>query len=805
MSFLPTLLNPLYAGLAGLVSVPIIIHLLNKRKYKVVRWAAMDFLLDANRKNRRRVRIEHLIVLILRCLAVAFIALAIARPVVTEGGGLLSFAGAANPVERVIIVDDSASMRLRVGQDIVFDAARDDVRKLIEEVSRDRPSDRLTIALASRARTPELLAAHAASPRALELTKTMDGWEPVDLPLRLAAALEGVRAALLDAESGAGEAPADGEAGDGAADDADEMPSVQRIIYVATDLRHVDWIGEDGDEGRAIKAALEALGAKALVVLDAATDPAAAKAPNVGIIDLSSRDTHVTVGVPAQLDARIHNFGTSTARGLRLEVRAGERRLPARPIEAIPAGETKVITVTAEFTTAAPVAIEARVVEGDRLSADDRRAIALDVRDAVRVLVVDGTPDGDPAAGEALIYLFTALDPPGEARSGIAPVFCRPEMLRDLDLSEFDVVLTSDLPAWPAGQVPAIEAFVRRGGGLLMLGGPNVDAKSWRRDLWKEGAGLLPRPVTGIHDVAAALAGGGGASDQRFIRLRPPSSTDHPALRVFGGSENPFLDRVRAYRFLTVGPDAEGAAVPDGGDGATGDGGRDDPGPLPASVILVLEDADSSPILLERPFGAGRVALLTLSATRRFTNWPREPSFPVFLWELVKHVAPSATSRRNLAVGERLSWPIDAARFEPRALVRGPDPEAPPRDVGAGPRKDDPDDSLWIETPPITAAGVTTIELSPRRSEAATVLPFAFVLDPREGDLRRAEGERLESALEEVELRLAGSGEGVKLLEVTEGGRTELWRTLVILVGGFMLAESLLARRAAHHATEKAA
>ena len=60
---------------------PILIHLLNKRKFKIVDWAAMDFLLDADKKNRRRIRLENLILLLsLRCLAVLLIGLLLARP-----------------------------------------------------------------------------------------------------------------------------------------------------------------------------------------------------------------------------------------------------------------------------------------------------------------------------------------------------------------------------------------------------------------------------------------------------------------------------------------------------------------------------------------------------------------------------------------------------------------------------------------------------------------------------------------------------------------------------------------------------
>src|SRR6185503_17056202 len=63
---------------AGAVSVPIIIHLLNRRRYKIVTWAAMRFLLNAQRQNTKRMRVEQLILLLCRMALVALIVFAMA-------------------------------------------------------------------------------------------------------------------------------------------------------------------------------------------------------------------------------------------------------------------------------------------------------------------------------------------------------------------------------------------------------------------------------------------------------------------------------------------------------------------------------------------------------------------------------------------------------------------------------------------------------------------------------------------------------------------------------------------------------
>ena len=63
-------LNPLLLWALPLAAVPILIHLLNRRRFQRVRWAAQEFLLAALKRNRKRLRMEQWLVLLLRTLAV---------------------------------------------------------------------------------------------------------------------------------------------------------------------------------------------------------------------------------------------------------------------------------------------------------------------------------------------------------------------------------------------------------------------------------------------------------------------------------------------------------------------------------------------------------------------------------------------------------------------------------------------------------------------------------------------------------------------------------------------------------------
>jgi hypothetical protein len=104
------LLNPALAIGGAAVASPILIHLFSKRRLRRVRWAAMDFLLEAYRKNRRRIRLEQIILLVLRCLAVLLVALMVMRPLL-RSGALGALSGLRGRTERIIILDDSYSTR----------------------------------------------------------------------------------------------------------------------------------------------------------------------------------------------------------------------------------------------------------------------------------------------------------------------------------------------------------------------------------------------------------------------------------------------------------------------------------------------------------------------------------------------------------------------------------------------------------------------------------------------------------------------------------------------------------------------
>src|SRR5437868_15409252 len=139
-----TFLNPGYvAAGAALVSLPIAIHLINRMRFKRVRWAAMEFLLKSQKRNRRRLIIEQLILLLLRIVLVLLVGLLLGRFL----WDALAFTRPQNTLH-VVVLDDTPSMGDAWRADGVakntFDVAK---AAIVDEVVRG----------AAQARTPQAL------------------------------------------------------------------------------------------------------------------------------------------------------------------------------------------------------------------------------------------------------------------------------------------------------------------------------------------------------------------------------------------------------------------------------------------------------------------------------------------------------------------------------------------------------------------------------------------------------------------------------------------------------------------------
>src|SRR6516164_642599 len=142
--------TPLWAGLAGAgaIAIPVIIHLINRKRFKIVPWAAMRFLLAAQKQTRKRMRIEQLLLLLVRMLILALIVFAMASVMpwaesIWTNLGLAQWGPGKKPAthrtHHVFVLDASLSMSQKVeGEQTAFEVARQMIlRKIADNSSGD--------------------------------------------------------------------------------------------------------------------------------------------------------------------------------------------------------------------------------------------------------------------------------------------------------------------------------------------------------------------------------------------------------------------------------------------------------------------------------------------------------------------------------------------------------------------------------------------------------------------------------------------------------------------------------------------
>jgi hypothetical protein len=120
-----------------LVSLPIIIHLINQRRYQTIRWAAMIFLLAANRMSRGYARLRQMLILLFRMVAIAGLIFAVSRPLAS---GWLGRAAGGRPDTTIVLLDRSPSMQQHGAGTVVskLEAGRHQLAQTLAVLGSDR-------------------------------------------------------------------------------------------------------------------------------------------------------------------------------------------------------------------------------------------------------------------------------------------------------------------------------------------------------------------------------------------------------------------------------------------------------------------------------------------------------------------------------------------------------------------------------------------------------------------------------------------------------------------------------------------
>jgi len=732
--------------LAPLAALPILIHLFSRRRYKRVDWAAMEFLRRAFERTRRRVRLENLILLLLRVAALVLLVLALARPFVGEQSPLAALAQSKRNL--VILLDRSYSMGYVDLLGNSFDRAKERARRLLDELEPDR-GDSVTIVLASEAAEVPIEAA-------VDIERAKEEFERIEIGhgrTELLAAVQEV--ARL----------------------AKKLQTNQEVWFF-TDLRAKDWLPGDAETSGSrpeLAAALADIPVPVTVV-DCGTESAA----NLGIVRLVPEERLVRAGSPVQFQAEVRNWGREMA-NFELQVWIGDVRVKGPALQDVPPGQTRTVPFDLAFERPGPVAVRVQIGDGDSLREDDSRWIAINVRDAVRVLVVDGKSGAQNRLERPSGLFVYALDPAigeepdrfGEALPSLFDIVEITEFqFAAQDLERFDLVAFVDVDLdgsnIPPDRLAALRDRVAAGGAFLAFAGDDVVPDTYTGFLYSpEGPSLLPAPLLPGKGTAAVREGG--------TRLRvPPSSFDHPLVKR--------LMQQRDFRNAIERP-AVHRMIPS----VLGSGGKG------ARALLVFQDDQETPALVEGAVGnKGKSIFFATSADDAWNELPEYPEYLVLMNEVVYYLMAESPARRN----PRLFEPITRTfhRFIADVSMTRPDGERAPVQV----RIPEGGKGAIVAYPDTDEPGA--YELRSAESFSDEERPgiegydvFCVNVDPDEGNVERTTRDRVRIAYPDFKFDFEVDSPKAEAGPTRNEG--ELWRHLAFAVLVLVFLESFLAQK----------
>ncbi len=645
-------------ALAVAAAVPVLIHLLSRQRFQVVEWAATRFLVTAQKRHRRR--IDRWLLLTARVLALLLplAGMCAATPWAERAWqavrpGAVEVAVNAPRTHRVLVLDASLSMTTRHEDGTRFDHAVAQIEATIDAAN---PGDGFTLILLANGAQAVVPGPSADAEKVLAELRTL---KVTHGATDLAAGLAMV------------------------ADTLSRSPRSfpRRQVMLFTDVQKSAWAGLLPKPDGTVPEIWRGILPRAEV---AVVDASVGEAENVAIVELALTDSVALVDAPAAVTATVQNFGRGEKKTVRLELSLGRPSatgpdavmlpIETRVIESIPAGQRTSVTFAlaggTRFRDAGLHLVQLKLVEADDLPADDTRTLAVEVRDALPVVLVNGKPSADPVQ-RASEYLHDALEPAGRRAPG------NPVRPKTLSLSEFadptlgdltsvDCVYLCDAPTLSPAEVSRLTAHLKRGGGVVIALGPNAAANTewYNRVLFADGEGILPGKL-------GAVKSSPDPDDAAYRLVASEDAYRRPPLAAFRDDNvRAALTSVPFKKYLALDAPADGRArrilsfAP--------------AGPAPAKPTPPVVDALSKPAerldaaLVEWPRHRGRVVVLTTTLNADWTDWPILPTYLPFMHELLRF-AVTTSDRRTLRVGETLEEFLPATTVGLTATITGPE------------------------------------------------------------------------------------------------------------------------------------
>ena len=753
---------------AGLIAIPIIIHILNRRRFKTVTWAAMDFLLRALKKNRRRLRFEQWLLLATRCLLIFLVGMALARPLGCQNQTIASLGG--NTGLSVFIVDNSYSAAYEVNHPdgkTHLERSKKLAKGLIDRLNRGGES--VAIITAARTTRPgETPATQPGSgtqlpPLARDAVVFRPGYDldaakdAIDRIEQTWSGTDMANALQLAVQVG-----------------REQSSQPNKRLFILTDSTRSAWTGPHAD---AIRQAGEELAKvfKEQVFLHDLTGGQAQW--NHAAIALNTTDNLVTSRFGTTFQAHVKGYGAGPESVLqwRLNDRIVEGEGAGRTIKLDP--DTPPQNLARSSLPGGPQLVTVALnSDNDHLRIDNTRHRVVDVASELKVLIVEGQR-GLRAFESSGFFLREALAPgrepstAGTPGSGATNSYAAPEVISELELTnklptlgEYSAVILAGVGDLSEGEADRIRQYVEYGGTLMVfLGEPVSDANY--------NAVLLPRRLI-PGPLVKRVSSTGATGQEPYSFEFNPAGVLHPYLEAFRNWENSGLNTTRVFTYWQVDVPTDPSIrilnyLP----------GKNAPTAAP--------DAKPDPAFTVHGLGQGRVVFCSTSANQEWNSFPNKQNYPALIHELLGHSVRTAGRWLNLTVGEPLVLP-PAIRLPAAPVLADPSGKPVVVSVVTGPVGE-----TTYRTDPLTRPGVYALTMVGRN------YPVAVNVPDDEADVRTLNEAALRDALGGITLNVRGAD---LPSEAAAGDTTNDWGwALMVMVLALLGVECFMAMRFGHY------
>jgi hypothetical protein len=500
------------------VGVPVLFHMLRKKRVVPKKWAAFHFL-HLSENKARQVKVEKWLLLALRMALVALFVLAFSRP----GGYLGLLAGGTGKGKYIaLLLDNSASMGAKVNDVPMFELAR---KRLIEHLSRLDFDRGMVVFMADRPRQPfkGFTSDRNALIQAVEQARLSEGGTDANAALRHAV----TRLFATDAR--------------------------ERVILLYSDFQRSSWNLDD------LKKLNEELAKKelklALVHIHTEEEK---ELDNQTIAHVEIGADVVTAGQEVPFYITFHNhYAGERIRSFSLFVDGQKRHqqdIVIPPAESFTPGTLR---VSVQHTFPSEGYHSGRVeIDPDANEADNRRYFALEVVRKIRTLIVDGDPRLEAVKSESF-YLQKLLAT--DVSKNIAPTIVPVWGLDKVSLMDYDVFLFANVNKISAEKFSELKVQIQRGAGLLYFLGDRVYPEDFKATYTlatgKARDDRLKEVPEGIFPGYPWEALGEASDHSRSLSLDPArASFDHPLLAKFRGVDLSAAKFYRIFKFRAIDP-----------------------------------------------------------------------------------------------------------------------------------------------------------------------------------------------------------------------------------------------------------